>query len=325
MHCLAESVPMPEAVPTVSVIICTRDRAESLRDTLQSLHASMADAALQTEIVIVDNASQDHTPAVVDQMRPLFGAGVLQYVSEPAGGQAKARNTGIACSSGTVIAFTDDDVRFPPDWLARLVAPLLNDEADAVAGGVRLASHLVKPWMTSLHRSWLASTESIDPQHPTLVGANMAFARHVLDRVPGFDENLGPGALGFADDSQFSDALRESDYRTVSRFDVFVEHHFDLSRLTRPSFESMARRHGQTMAYLDVKHRSTTRLRYAKFLLVSLPARMRHWHAIKQGCHTLPDRAELEFLRSDAFWVAHTRRSIDTPSQRKQNTRTVLC
>ncbi|KAA6407127.1 MAG: hypothetical protein FRX48_09193 [Lasallia pustulata] len=51
----------------------------------------------------------------------------------------------------------------------------------------------------------LASTEGLDPDAPKfMVGANMAFSRRVLEKVPSFDTELGPGALGFFDESLFS-------------------------------------------------------------------------------------------------------------------------
>ena len=46
-----------------------------------------------------------------------------------------------------------------------------------------------------------------------LTGANMAFARRVLDKVPGFDRELGPGGLGFCDDTLFSLQLRTAGFR----------------------------------------------------------------------------------------------------------------
>jgi hypothetical protein len=105
--------------------------------------------------------------------------------------------------------------------------------------------------MTRLHRSWLASTEFLDPTAPEeMVGANMAFSRHVLERVPEFDVELGPGARGFSDESLFSWQLRRAGYRLAPAFHVIVEHHVDPGRLSRASFETMARNRGRCEAYL---------------------------------------------------------------------------
>src|SRR5262245_13280281 len=128
--------------------------------------------------------------------------------------------------------------------------PILAGAADAVAGGVRLAPHLVRPWMQLPHRTWLASTEFLDAPAPQeMVGANMAFGRHVLASVPGFDPELGPGALGQGADSLFSWQLVRAGFRIRPALDVAVEHHFDPARLTRTSFLATAARRGRTYAY----------------------------------------------------------------------------
>jgi hypothetical protein len=128
--------------------------------------------------------------------------------------------------------------------------PILDGVAEAVAGGVRLAPHLVRPWMEPTHRAWLAETSFIDPTAPQeMVGANMAIGRHVLAKVPAFDPELGPGALGQGDDSLFSWQLLRAGFRIAPALDVTVEHHFDERRLLRTSFRATAERRGHVLAY----------------------------------------------------------------------------
>jgi glycosyltransferase involved in cell wall biosynthesis len=234
---------------SVSIIICTRDRAESLAGTLAAMANLHVPHGIPAEVVVVDNGSQDRTRDVVRQAK--LANMQLRYVLEPCPGQSVARNRGMAEADGQIILFTDDDVRPGVGWVEGMCRPILEGEADAVAGGVRLAPHLQRRWMTPLHRSWLASTEYLDGGHPQeMVGANMAFARRVLQRVPGFDVELGPGALGQGDDALFSWQVMEAGYRLVAALHVEVEHHCEKSRLTRESFFAAAARHGRTRAYL---------------------------------------------------------------------------
>ena len=105
--------------------------------------------------------------------------------------------------------------------------------------------------MTATHRAWLASTESLDPAAPAyLVGANMAFVRTVLAKVPEFDVELDPGRLGGWGDTLFSWQLREAGFRLLGVFDHAVEHHFAESRLSRPSFLRAAEVQGRCHAYV---------------------------------------------------------------------------
>jgi glycosyltransferase involved in cell wall biosynthesis len=236
-------------VPGITIIICTRSRARSLERTLRALARIAMPPALAAEILVVNNGSTDDTAAVVREARTVNAS--IDYLHEPHGGQTCARNAGLASARGDLIVFTDDDVRPERGWLERLCAPLLAGTADAVVGTVRIAPHLERPWMQALHRAWLADTACLDAGAPSrLIGANMAFRRAVLERVPGFDPELGPGAIGFGDDTLFSLQLREAGFRISAAFDAVVEHHFDERRLATSHWLANARRMGHTDAYL---------------------------------------------------------------------------
>jgi hypothetical protein len=145
--------------------------------------------------------------------------------------------------------------------------PILKGEADGVAGGVRLAPHLLRDWMGGWHRAALASTERFmgKPMNE-FVGANMSFGRYVLNDVPSFDVELDPGALGYGGETLFSLQLIQSGYHIVPRLNLAVEHHFDPVRLTRRSLIRSAKQFGRTWAYLmhHWRHESLDRP-YKKF------------------------------------------------------------
>ena len=233
----------------VSVIICTCNRADDLRQTLESIGRLPIPDGYQCDLTVVDNASTDNTAEVVTSLT--LGNMPLRYVSEPRRGKSYAYNTGIAATNGDILLFTDDDVRPPGNWIAGLCEPIAAGKADAVAGGVQLASHLTRPWMKNEHIGWLASTEylpsgSVIP----LLGANMAFARHVLARVPFFDVEIGPGAKGNGEDSIFSYQLEKAGYHLAMALDITAEHHLQADRLTRRSYAALARKRGESNAYL---------------------------------------------------------------------------
>src|ERR1700691_4968336 len=98
----------------ISVIICTRNHALSLKQTLAELAAVQVPDGLKVELIVVDNGSVDDPRAVACAPRQTWPA---KYIFEPVAGQTAARNTGIAAASGDVIVFTDDDVRPDAVWL----------------------------------------------------------------------------------------------------------------------------------------------------------------------------------------------------------------
>lgn len=232
----------------VSIVICTRNRCDDLQLTLESLRRIHVPERVRPELVVIDNGSKDRTAEVVNGFR--WEGIPVRHCVETQAGHSHARNRGLAEAAGEFVVFTDDDIRFPESWLERMTAPLLDGVAQAVAGGVRLAPQLNRPWMTATHRAWLASTEYLDPGQPQqMVGANMAFAKAVLEKVPGFDVELGAGRLGCGEESLFSWQLKLAGYTIHPALDVAVEHVFESSRLTYASWLKASEIYGRTRAY----------------------------------------------------------------------------
>jgi glycosyltransferase involved in cell wall biosynthesis len=232
----------------VSIIICTRNRVESLRETLDAIDRCDTPEDTSAELIVVDNGSTDGTPKLLASLR--FRR-PLKIVSEPRAGQCRAYNRAVTIASGDALLFTDDDVRPPHDWIVRMTEPIRLGIADAVAGGVRMSVDLHRPWIAVDHQSWLACNDHIAAGSvPCLVGANMAIARHVFDKVPQFDPEMGPGAIGHASDTLFSVQVQAAGFRIVSAYDVVVEHCFDAARLSRSAFEHQARKRGEFNAYI---------------------------------------------------------------------------
>jgi glycosyltransferase involved in cell wall biosynthesis len=180
----------------------------------------------------------------------------LHVLREERRGLSHARNRGVAKAQGTALLFTDDDIRFPDQWVERMCTPILRGEADAVAGGVELAESVQAYWMTPHHRSLLASTERIDPNDPDrLVGANMAIASAVFESIPRFDTNLGAGQLGAGEETLFSWQMLAAGFNIKTAFDVAVTHHIDTTRLSREAWRELAKKMGRSDAYRSVHWR----------------------------------------------------------------------
>jgi glycosyltransferase involved in cell wall biosynthesis len=200
--------------------------------------------------VVVDNASVDHTAEVV--RRTKFAEIESRMYTEPELGVSHARNTALRRAKGDILLFTDDDVQCPRNWIEGMTAPLRSGEADAVAGGVKLAPHLQRSWMNDQNTSILAQTCNVHPDAPQrMIGANMAFSRHVLEKIPSFDTDLGPGRLGLGEESLFSMQLLQAGFRLESRFDIVVEHHCDPHRLSRSAIRSSWKKVGRQKGYID--------------------------------------------------------------------------
>ena len=115
----------------ISVVLCTTAERRSLDGCLASLRALVDD---HHEIVVIEN----RPVSVLDgaELAP-WGARV---VHEPTGGLDRARNRGIAESTGEIVAFVDDDCTVHEKWLSGLRDAFVDPEVDFVTGHVRAAS-----------------------------------------------------------------------------------------------------------------------------------------------------------------------------------------
>jgi len=118
-------------MPLVSVVIATRNRADLLREAIDSVFAQQGTGELfDLEVIVVDDASSDHTPNVVAR----YGAARNIRLNENRG-LSGARNAGIEASTGKYVAFSDDDDLCLPEKLRLHVAALERDPSVGVAYG----------------------------------------------------------------------------------------------------------------------------------------------------------------------------------------------
>ncbi len=262
-----------QTAPTISIIIGTCNRAETLRATLASLRHIQLPDDQAVELVVADNGSQDHTASVVEaaELAPM----AVRYLRVPQKGKSLALNAALGVASGEVMAFIDDDVRPSREWLSALCAPILASHLDAVQGTILLPSYLQRSWMERIHKAMFAASEAFS-SNPAghLIGANMAFSRKVLSVVPAYDPELGPGsAQGLAEDTLFRRQLVQADFRVGRAPEAVVEHHFDPSRLNRACLLEWARRVGRSEAYI-AHHWEHRALGHARLSLCSVTFRL---------------------------------------------------
>ncbi len=183
------------SAPKISVVIATHNRADLVSVALGSL-AQQTLPADEFEVIVVDNASTDHTAAVVQKMSVAIPQ--LKYVLETRLGLSWARNAGLEAAKSPYIAYLDDDARAEPIWLEALLA-VFNQAIPppaCIGGPVFLNWGGLPKTVPARYWTLLSYVNYGDGDRPLsekeyLVGANMAFDRQALASVGGFSTQLG--------------------------------------------------------------------------------------------------------------------------------------
>lgn len=124
---------MPDAeLPPVSIVIAARNEAQRLRARLDNLLA-LEYPARRRQIIVVLDGSTDDSHTVLEPYRHS-----VDVVAVPAGGKARALNTGVALARHELVVFADARQTFAPDALRQLVAPFGDPRVGGVTGELLL-------------------------------------------------------------------------------------------------------------------------------------------------------------------------------------------
>jgi glycosyltransferase involved in cell wall biosynthesis len=185
----------------LTIAICTWNRAEMLRRTLEHMTLLDIPARVTLEILVVNNNCTDETDEIVDSLRgrlPVRRA----FESEPY--LSAARNHAVQLATGEYIIWTDDDVLVDSEWVKAYYDAFLRWPDAAIFGGS------IEPLFEAAPPAWLlrtidwfapvlpvvdAGTEPTPVTHAQKpYGANMAFRADALAEFP-FDLALGVSSL----------------------------------------------------------------------------------------------------------------------------------
>jgi glycosyltransferase involved in cell wall biosynthesis len=250
----------------VSVLICTFNRASLLATTLDSLASMQVPPGIRWEVVVVDNNSTDGTREIIEARMGAFPA-PLRLIFERQQGKGFALNTGVAASSGSIIVFTDDDVRVPTYWLEAGVRPLLDRSDVAYTGGP------VHPNWEASPPKWLAGNPGLlwgpiallnygpdgfvfEERKRVPLGVNMAVRRSLIDEVGGFHhafDRRGGSLMGQAQ-VEFFARTRATGARGLYVPRMELHHHVPANRMSHAYYRRWWYWKGIARAILDHIH-----------------------------------------------------------------------
>lgn len=216
----------PGGGPSIAVVIPTYRRPDHLARCLEAL-ANQTRAPDQ--IVVVTRDTDDLAIGRCVELSPRLAVDVVT-VERP--GLVAALNAGLARVRTPLVAFTDDDCRPHPAWIARLRAHFLSDERVGAVGG-RDIVHEDEALRTFAARAvgritWFGRRQgnhhaiSARQDVQFLKGANMAYRREVL---AGFDDRLRGDGAQVHNDLKASLEVFSAGHRIIWDPAVIVDHH----------------------------------------------------------------------------------------------------
>ncbi len=211
----------------ISVVICTYNRSNLLRDVLHTLTQQTLDNQLY-QIIVIDNNSSDDTKAVAEEFcrqNPNF-----HYCYEPRQGLSYARNRGWQEAIGDYVAYTDDDCRIPARWL-ETAKQIIRDTAPAVFGGPYYAFYnSPKPkWYKDEYGSYEPSKEAhLIKGREYLVGGNIFIRRDIIKESGGFLTDLGMtgNKIAYGEEVELVNRIRQKNPANKAYYDpeLYVYH-----------------------------------------------------------------------------------------------------
>jgi glycogen(starch) synthase len=172
---------------SISLIICSRGRPESLARTLDGVawlrHSDF-------ELIVVVDPGDPETARCIARHAPGARVGAC-----PAANLAMARNAGLAMARGDIVAFLDDDAVPVPDWLDRLAAAYRDPDVAAAGGFIRARDGVKFQYRVVLidefggdHRVRRPPLRVPQGWFLSLTGTNFSVRRKAALAIGGFDE-----------------------------------------------------------------------------------------------------------------------------------------
>ncbi len=270
----------------VTVVICTWNRCDLLKQTLDEMCNLQIPPDIAWELIVVNNNCSDVTDDVIEMYKQRLP---IRRLFEAKQGLSNARNCAVASAKGDLIIWTDDDVLVDPMWLAEYVAAACQWPDAAFFGGT------VDPWFAARPPRWILKNldmlsgvyvirqlgnhiMKINSTDGLPYGANMAMRKYVFESIR-FDPDLGHcgTALLCNDEVDFMTRLMELGHYGVWVGTARIQHYIPVERFKTKYIWEVFRGLGQSTLRLDETLKKEKQRDFRRQIRKYYKARIRSW------------------------------------------------
>lgn len=164
-----------------SVIIPAFNEEKYLPKTLECMVRALANTSFPSEIIVVDNQSEDKTR----QIAANYGAKVI---SESVHNIGRVRNTGATKAAGEILVFIDADTLVPVSLFPAIVAAMQDEKC--FGGSVAVDyGEFQRKWMKFYALAWRFWGNLLNMRG----GAAQFCRKRIFEEVGGYDESIFVG------------------------------------------------------------------------------------------------------------------------------------
>ena len=218
--------------PKVSVIVVTYNNLEFTRACLTSLDEHTNYENL--EIIVVDNASADGSPAFLENWVSV-GPNRKLILNQDNRGFAAANNQGLSIAAGEFLVMLNNDTYVTPGWVRTLIRHLKHDKSIGLIGPVtnNIGNEAkidirYADMSEMLVKSAAYTRRHMGQTYPLRTAAFFCvmMPRTSFEAVGALDEAFG---RGFFEDDDYCRRIEQQGMRVVCAEDVFIHHHLSAS------------------------------------------------------------------------------------------------
>ncbi len=263
-----------------SIILCCHNSASRLPETLKALSLLRLPAAQPVEVLLIDNASTDHTSSVAQDIWLGLSTHItLRVVPEPNPGLMHARRTGIREAQYALLVFCDDDNLLSEDYLLIAYQHFSTRPSLGALGGFGIPVFEGEPpgWFGIFHSAYATGSQAITAESGrslNLYGAGLVVRKTALERLysggyrPLLTGRTGRQVIG-AEDTEMTYALVIAGYTLDYDDNMQFRHMLPPARLTKAYREKLLLSSAIDGPVRNLYHAYATKR--------TIPSLMKHW------------------------------------------------